>query len=308
MAVLVGIVLICTNIALNMHYTYKYHLRIGFLDIANYYLLQSIIAKPWSKLQNMAQGVWAAMIYREILLYRQAPDQLSREARFPRLHRIHQSSNIGTLMIWTGVSLILVNLFIGWHSNNYPKDASDLGNALFYGFSRPTFVTGSLLILLSIFTGHFTIAQAALSTSIMRIAAKSLPLACTIVILAVQLLYCSQAMPKGFMITFPVALCVGLGLILATLLMSVTLMVFLEFPITRLLQLLLIRCLSHDELLRSWHEGSEALATERGEVETRPAVKPRRLGPQATHGVQRPTWLQTSFDDGSERDTLRWRG
>jgi hypothetical protein len=69
----------------------------------------------------------------------------------------------------------------------------------------------------------------------MRIVAKSMPLACTLVILAVQLLYCSQAMPEGFMITFPAALGVGLGLVMATLLMSITLMVFLEFPITRLL-------------------------------------------------------------------------
>mgnify|MGYP007132295243 CR=1 FL=1 len=47
---LLGLVLIMTNILLNMHYTYKYDLKIGFLDVHNYYLLQSIIAKPWSKL------------------------------------------------------------------------------------------------------------------------------------------------------------------------------------------------------------------------------------------------------------------
>lgn len=158
MAVLLGVALIFTNIALNMLYTYKYHLKIGFLDISNYFLLQSIIAKPWSKLQNVAQGVWTAMMYRQILQYRQVPDQLTREVRFPRLHRVYRSRKHGTLIISCGLVLILGNLFVGWHWNNYPKDASDLGNALFYGFSRPTFVTGTMLILLSIFTGHFTIA------------------------------------------------------------------------------------------------------------------------------------------------------
>lgn len=36
MAILLGMILICANIVLNMHYTYKYHLKIGFLDIYNY--------------------------------------------------------------------------------------------------------------------------------------------------------------------------------------------------------------------------------------------------------------------------------
>lgn len=61
-------------------------------------------------------------------------------------------------------------------------------------------------------------------------------------------------MPEGFYITFPMALGVGLGLVMCTLLLSITIMVFLEFPIFRLLQLLFLRFISHDELLRDWHE------------------------------------------------------
>lgn len=87
----------------------------------------------------------------------------------------------------------------------------------------------------------------------MRICAKAMPLACTMVILTVQMIYCSDAMPKGFMITFPVALGMGLGLILVTLLSAFFMMMFLEFPITRLLQMLFRNLLSHDELLRDWH-------------------------------------------------------
>ena len=60
-------------------------------------------------------------------------------------------------------------------------------------------------------------------------------------------------MPKGFMITFPLALGMGYGLIFATLLISFIIMVFLEFPVKRLLQMVFRNVLSHDELLRSWH-------------------------------------------------------
>ena len=68
--VVLGMTLILINILLNMHYTYVHDLKIGFLDIHNYYLLQSIVAKPWSKLQNVAQGVFTAMIYMRILHFR----------------------------------------------------------------------------------------------------------------------------------------------------------------------------------------------------------------------------------------------
>jgi hypothetical protein len=166
-----------------------------------------------------------------------------------------------------GLFLILFNLVIGWNANNYPKDPSDLENALFYGFSRPSFVTGVLLILVSIFTGHYPVIQATLSTSLMRIFAKAMPIACTLVILSVQLIYCSDALPKGFMITFPIALGVGVGLIFVTLITSVIMMVFFEFPITRLLQMTFRKLLSHDELLRGWHLRKQAKLLEEIEME-----------------------------------------
>ena len=138
-------------------------------------------------------------------------------------------------MIGTGLFLIVLNLLVGLNGNNYPRAASELENALYYGLSRPSFVTGTMLILLSIFFGRFTLAQSLLSTSVMRIVAKSLPIACATVILAVQILYCSEAMPEGFFVDLPIAIGVGFGLVMATLIISIILMVFVEFPIHRTL-------------------------------------------------------------------------
>jgi hypothetical protein len=39
--------LILSNVFMNMVYTYKYELKMGFLHVNNYYLLSAIIAKPW---------------------------------------------------------------------------------------------------------------------------------------------------------------------------------------------------------------------------------------------------------------------
>lgn len=65
--IMLGILMIIGNILLNMHYTYKYNLQIGLLSPHNYMLLQTIIARPWTKIQNVAQGVFTAMILRRIM-------------------------------------------------------------------------------------------------------------------------------------------------------------------------------------------------------------------------------------------------
>ena len=41
------ILFIIANITMNMFYSYSYDLKIGFLNVKNYWLLGAIIAKPW---------------------------------------------------------------------------------------------------------------------------------------------------------------------------------------------------------------------------------------------------------------------
>lgn len=48
--VIVCLLMIFVNIGINMYYTYKYDLTIGLIDVGNYYLLETIIMKPWTKL------------------------------------------------------------------------------------------------------------------------------------------------------------------------------------------------------------------------------------------------------------------
>ena len=45
----------------------------------------------------------------------------------------------------------------------------------------------------------------------------------------------------------------GVSFIIITLLLSIVLAVFYEFPLTRLLQYLVLKPLSHDDLLFKWH-------------------------------------------------------
>ena len=72
-------------------------------------------------------------------------------------------------------------------------------------------------------------------------------------VLMIELLYCSDALPQGLYITFPIALILGVGFKFVTPTISIILMAGLEFPITRLLQFLILPYISHDLMLEEYH-------------------------------------------------------
>ena len=122
-------------------------------------------------------------------------------------------------------------------------------NGMYYAFSRPTWILGVFSIVLAIFTNHYGFARAFLAGSNMRVISRSLIIACVIQILMIELLFCTNATPLGIQLTFPTCLLFGLGFIIVTMLISAFLMVFIEWPQTRLIQLSMLPYLSHDNLL-----------------------------------------------------------
>jgi hypothetical protein len=78
-------------------------------------------------------------------------------------------------------------------------------------------------------------ARGLLSGNNLRIIAKSIAIAWLIVVLAIHVCFCSNVLPDGMYLTFPVALIFGLGFIFVSSSISVFLLLFLEFPFRRLL-------------------------------------------------------------------------
>ena len=109
------------------------------------------------------------------------------------------------------------------------------------------FVFAAALILLAIFLGGNGFFKAVLSSSNFRFVAKSLAIGCTVVVLAIQLLF--NATSDGIYITYPICLLFGIGFIVMTLLASSLIMVIFEFPVMRVYQLTLLPYLSHDQFL-----------------------------------------------------------
>ena len=63
-AILLSLGLIFANAVVTIYYVDKYDLKAGFMAVENFNLLTGIIGKPWTKLQNIGQGIIFALIYR----------------------------------------------------------------------------------------------------------------------------------------------------------------------------------------------------------------------------------------------------
>ena len=121
LAVIICLALVAANMAVNISYVYKYNLKAGFLHVNNYYLLQSIIAKPWTKLQNLGQGVIMALIYRRIIEYRKEVDTARREALYPIFHKLHTYQFFGgRALCVTGAGIFGLSLVVNWPYNGNP--------------------------------------------------------------------------------------------------------------------------------------------------------------------------------------------
>ena len=50
LSVFFSLLMIAANFCITIVYSFTYDLKIGFLNVHNFYMLQSIIGKPWTKL------------------------------------------------------------------------------------------------------------------------------------------------------------------------------------------------------------------------------------------------------------------
>ena len=108
-------------------------------------------------------------------------------------------------------------------------------NGLYYAFSRPTWVMGTFAIIVAMLTGHFGVAKALLSSSNLRVVSKACIICCVLEILIIEMLFCTNATPLGVQLTFSTCLLFGLGFMLCTIIPSLIIMTWIEFPLTRML-------------------------------------------------------------------------
>ena len=247
------IALILLGSAVNIYLTDKYNLTIGLVDTNNFFLLQSIISKPWTKFGNIGIAGILACLYYRLLKYRQLNNVKEQKAKYYITHKFVTSGSLGAALSLIGGSLVVTNLLITWPANSDPAGTSHALNVWYYAVSRSSFVLGIAMMIWSIFLGHAPYTKALLSCKLLRIVARSVVIGCVLEVVVIELLYCSDTIPQGMYITMPIALILGVGFKFVTPLLSILITIALEFPLTRVIQLTILPYISHDRLVESYH-------------------------------------------------------
>ena len=250
---LLCVALIVAGSAINFWLANRYNLTIGLIDTNNFFLFQSIISKPWTKFGNIGIGGILACFYYRLLKYREQKTDQDKKANHYVIHTFVKSGALGGAVTGIGGLLVVANLLITWPANCDPAGTSRKENAWYYAISRSSFVLGIAMMIWAIFLGHSPKTRAMMSGSNMRMVSRSIAIGCVLEVVMIELLYCSDSLPQGLYITFPIALILGVGFKFFTPVVSIFIMVGLEFPLTRLLQFFILPHISHDLLLEEHH-------------------------------------------------------
>lgn len=187
----------------------------------------------------------------KILDFRRIPDEEERKKKYPCLNFTHHSNILHSIMFLTGLALVLFNLFIGHSAFEKPYSWTMTENAMYFTFTRPTYVLGIWLILFTFFTGGFTFGKAFLGRAIFRVLGKLAFEAALITPLMIQLIY--SQLPDGLFIQFNKVLELGFGNLICVMAASIVLYIFFEFPFKRVIDFTLLPLVSHDEALHLGH-------------------------------------------------------
>jgi hypothetical protein len=93
------------------------------IDTNNYFLLQAIISKPWTKLGNVGLAGLLACFYYRLIKFREAPKE-EKSNRYYVIATFVKSHAIGSLLGLCATALILTNLMIAWPANCDPSGVS----------------------------------------------------------------------------------------------------------------------------------------------------------------------------------------
>ncbi len=235
------------NIAFNMIECYDKNLRAGVFALENYYLFGNLFSKPYTKFAPHSIGVCFAFFYVDVLEYRRTP-KAEREGKFPKVHYMYEAKWLGHMANVLGNVLVIVNLLCGYESVKSPYSWAMWQNAVYFGLTRISFAIGIMLIFYSVVVESFRLGLLVTSNGYMRAFGK-LSFTCGLLCpLIVTLAYCSQE--YALYLTVPGVLYYGIANIMADLIASFFVYITVEYPMKRIVALVVMKKISHDEILR----------------------------------------------------------
>ena len=250
----VSALLVLANMVINIVVADRYGLKIGWVDVDQYYILVALLSKPWTKLCCVGFGGLMAFFYFNVRRYREIENLRERALKFRRINHLMTSKRLGKGFLWAGVAIVLYQITQESSYFENPQHSSKELNLLYYAI-RPAYIAGVMLILMSIISGSFNLGKACLSNQVFRIISRSLAAGCVLQVAVIQLIYMSTASgPSGVVISWPNILWIFVGQLFIIPLAAFAFLALLEQPILRVTHLTLLPYLSHDYMLMNFHD------------------------------------------------------
>ncbi len=150
----------------------------------------------------------------------------------PRIYYLHNSHLIKYILNLGGIGLIITCLFCGYEALKDPYSWSLGQNLVYYAFIRICYALGALMLIMSIFLGHFNVALRSLQNNYFRAFGKLSFSAALISPLVITLMY--QGQTYAMYLTIMGGVVFGMGNIVSILLVSLVLYLTVEYPLKQL--------------------------------------------------------------------------
>lgn len=183
----------------------------------------------------------------DILEYRKDP--LRNSKSFTKIDFCTKNWIFGKVLLWLGVVLIVVNLFIAYTCSLTPYDWSKLGNGLFFALTRFTFSLGYLFIAFYIFFGHSNLGRLVLGNFGFNAVGKLVYIIYLITPIIMMVVYASTK--TGVYMTMINCIYLGMGHMMVGFIIGFLVYVFLNWPILRFNSLTIERFISHEKIVKN---------------------------------------------------------
>ncbi|CDW75759.1 UNKNOWN [Stylonychia lemnae] len=230
-AIAIMIFLSLFGIFYNIFEVYRLQLRAGPFAIENFDLFAILFNKPYTKFQYHIPGVFFAIFYMELLRYRRASDEVKKEKYFI-IHYFTKANWIGQVFLLVGQFLVVLTLFSNHEAVKDSYKWSTLENAMYFGFNRPAYMIGIILIYSAVVLGHFEGPRKLLNHDIIRAIGKltyAIGLLCPIIINLALL-----GQESAYYLAFWSVIYLCIGNLVVLLICSFLVYLMIEYPCKRL--------------------------------------------------------------------------
>ena len=195
-------------------------------------------------------GILFCIMYQDLLKYRKVKkvDPESAAEQYPKINFVLKSWGFGKLMLYSGLIMIIINLFISFFCTKnpyaWPKDA----NIAFFCLTRSSYALGWMLVAFYIIFGHSNLGKLILGNPAFNAMGKLVYPAYLISPIIMMIVYANT--DHGIFMSMLGNMTLGMGHMFIAFIVGFFVYSLIQWPITRLMQIFMYPLISHDYLVK----------------------------------------------------------